>query len=224
MSKPDVNSEAYIIPPPPAPESAEDRENDFGWGFEDIHRPGEVSGASTSGIWKMNDAVLRLLVASVQAAALPVGELRFHLTPVDYVAQAVVALSLDPRCWRRAFNLINGRVMSHGGLGGIIKALGYPMEMVAVDEWKRRLFALPEGSAFKPLESLLKENKPGAEGWEQRYGAGEARFDVRRTEEALLDAGISCPPVDEALVRTYFRYLVRAGHVPPAAGPSRDLD
>jgi thioester reductase-like protein len=179
-----------------------------------IYRLGEVSGSTRTGICKTTDAVIRLLMASIQAGVLPEGPRRFHLTPVDYVSRAVVALSVQPSARGRAFHIINANVKTHGEVASILRSFGYAMDVVPFDEWQRRLFALPDGTSFKPLESLMKEEKTGKESMDQRYGAAQPVFDVSHATAALEGTGIECPPVDRALIETYLRYMRSAGHLP----------
>jgi thioester reductase-like protein len=178
-----------------------------------IYRPAEVTGSSDTGIWKLNDLVSRALVSSVRAGAFPAGEMRFHMTPVDFVARAIVALSLDGDCSGRIFHLINQNVKSHAELAPMVRDLGYRAEVVPFEEWKRRLRDLPN-SPFEPLQALLDEVGHGDETIEQRYGSAEPRFSVTSTSRALEPVGIRCPPVDEQLLRTYVRYFARAGYLP----------
>lgn len=182
-----------------------------------IVRPGEVTAASETGIWKLSDLVIRALLASVQAQAFPEGSMRFHMTPVDYVARAIVGLSLAETPLR-CFNLINQNVATQAALANMVMRLGYPVEVVAFTAWKQRLLALDDASPFKPLESLLKEQKTGDERIEERYGSAEASFSVANTEAVLSPLGITCPPVDQQLISTYFRGFRNAGYLPPSRG------
>lgn len=185
-----------------------------------IFRPGEVTGDSATGIWKCNDLVIRALLASVRARALPSGAMRFHMTPVDYVSAAITHISLDESCWGEAYNLLNANVPSHGELAPWICALGYPVDVVEFDEWKTRLLALPQDSPFKPLESLFKEGRTGDEAIERRYGSAQPQFDSSNARRALAATSIRCPPVDGRLLKTYFDYFIRAGYLPPADRPA----
>jgi len=135
------------------------------------------------------------------------------MTPVDFVARAIVALSLDGDCSGRIFHLINQNVKSHAELAPMVRDLGYRAEVVPFEEWKRRLRDLPN-SPFEPLQALLDEVGHGDETIEQRYGSAEPRFSVTSTSRALEPVGIRCPPVDEQLLRTYVRYFARAGYLP----------
>ena len=42
----------------------------------------------------------------------------------------------------------------------------------------------------------------------------EPRYDAANTDAGLAGSGISCPPVDDALLSTYLDYFVRIGWLP----------
>jgi thioester reductase-like protein len=178
-----------------------------------IHRPGEITGAADTGIWKMTDAVIRSLITSIQAGVLPEGNLKFHMTPVDYVSGAIVELSLQQASLGKSFNLVNKSVKRHSELAEFFKSMGYPLDVVSFEEWKNRIFAMDSDHAFKPLETLLKEVKPGQEAMERRYGDAEAIFDTTQADEGLKGSQVRCAPVDAELLTIYFRYFRKAGYL-----------
>ncbi len=178
-----------------------------------VYRPGEISGASDTGIWKMSDAVIRSMIASIQVKAMPDVSMRFHLTPVDYVSKALVTLSLQAESIGHAFNLINKNVKAHPELCVLMNELGWNVELVSFEEWRRRVFDAEDDNALKPLETLLLEKRQGAEAMEQRYGMHEAEFSVDSTLKGLEGTGVSCAPVDQKLLATYFAYFRAQGYV-----------
>lgn len=51
------------------------------------------------------------MVGCVQLGAAPDVEVNLHLTPVDYVADALIHISFRNECCGHAFNLLNHRLM-----------------------------------------------------------------------------------------------------------------
>lgn len=185
-----------------------------------IYRPGEVSGDVVSGVWNA-DAVVRYLVSTIQLGAMPDVAVRFRITPVDYVARAIVALSLLPGSAGRAFNLVNEDSKSFRELVGFAREAGYPVSLLPLPEWKERLFGADPSNALKPLEPLFRdEGQDGAGGITERLSRAGARISVAEAARALGPLGVSCPKVDSQLMATYFRSFVEAGYLaaPPAAG------
>lgn len=178
-----------------------------------IFRPGEITGSSATGIWRVNDTVIRSLLASLVAGVLPASQMRFHITPVDYVAGAIVRIAAQEPESGQAFNLINLQVKSLSELAPILDELGYPMEVVPLEVWTRRVLADPNGY-LKPLESLLKENMTGDASMELRYGQSQALFSCDNAERRLRGSGIHPPPpLDAALMATYLRYFRKVGYI-----------
>lgn len=183
-----------------------------------IYRPGEVSGDVVSGVWN-EDAVVRNIVATVQLGAMPDVTVRFRITPVDYVAGAIVALSLLAESDGRAYNLVNQDSKGFRELAGFAREYGYPVELVPLPAWKERLFAADASNALKPLEPLFKdEGQNGVGGISERLSRAGAKISVAEAERLLRPLGITCPDVNAQLLTTYFRYFVEAGYLAP---PSR---
>ena len=55
-----------------------------------VYRPGDITGTLATGIWKLEDLISRSMVGCVQLGAAPDVEVNLHLTPVDYVADALI--------------------------------------------------------------------------------------------------------------------------------------
>ncbi len=179
-----------------------------------IYRPGEVSGDVVSGVWN-EDAVVRNIVATIQLRAMPDVAVRFRITPVDYVARAIVALSLLPESEGRAFNLVNQDAKSFRELAGFAREYGYPVALLRLPEWKERLFAADPSNALKPLEPLFKdEGQNGVGGITERLSRAGAKISVAEAERLLRPLGITCPEVTSQLLATYFRAFIAAGYLP----------
>jgi thioester reductase-like protein len=180
-----------------------------------IYRPGEVSGDVVSGVWN-EDAVVRNLVSTIQLGAMPDVAVRFRITPVDYVARGIVALSLLPESEGNAYNLVNQDSKSFRELAGFAREYGYPVALSPLPEWKERLFRADASNALKPLEPLFKdEGQNGVGGITERLSRAGAKISVAEAERLLRPLGIACPEVSSQLLSTYFRYFTEAGYLQP---------
>jgi thioester reductase-like protein len=67
-----------------------------------VYRPGTIGGHTATGFSNRNDFVNRLLCGIVQLGAYPrnavadTGEAQINMCPVDFVAKAIVSISLSP--------------------------------------------------------------------------------------------------------------------------------
>ncbi len=186
-----------------------------------VLRPGEITGAPGTGIWKMTDMVSRFIVACIHMRMVPLLQQKIHMTPVDYVSGAITALSLRADSYGHGFNIINKNVKTVPELVDIIKAFGYPLELIPFDDWKKLLVAADDNNALKLLQSLFFEEKPEREKIERRYSDLEAEHEVTNTLKGLNGTAVVCPPVDDKLVHTYLNGFIKLGYLPkptPAVG------
>lgn len=179
-----------------------------------IYRPGEITGAVSSGIWKMNDMVSRFIVSCVQLEAVPDIPVNVHITPVDYIADSIVHLSLQEISIGNAFNLVNESVKTVREIGDLIRLFGYNVKTIPYEDWKQLLVESDSENALKLLEPLFLEEKSEEESITRRYADLEAHFDISNVLNGLKDTEISCAPVDEKLIFKYLEYFISAGYIP----------
>jgi len=190
-----------------------------------IYRPGRISGDSRTGTWRTDDLICRMIKGCIQLGSVPalIAQERLELTPVDYVSQAIVALSRRKTSPGRAFHLFNPVTISIGELIDYANASGYPVQQVAYDDWADKLAEAIEettDNALVPLAPLF----PGKGQVAQQDQAPEHSFGNQNALAGLSGTSIACPPADVDLLSTYFAYLVRSGFLPaPQAAQGKGL-
>nr|AAG31130.1 MxcG [Stigmatella aurantiaca Sg a15] len=170
-----------------------------------VYRLGRVSGALDSGIVNPQDLVWRILLAGIPAGALPQLDVGEVWTPVDYVARALVRLSLVPRPGT-VFNLTPAPEVRLSEVFGWVQDYGYPVALCPVPEWRTRV-AQSTGSAENSTTLAFFDLRAGAA--EPTFGLGTIRSE--RVLQALSDTGISCPRTDRPLLHRYLDYCVGQG-------------
>lgn len=65
-----------------------------------IYRPGDITG-SEEGIWEVDDMVSRVITGSIQMRSIPRTSYCMHMTPVDYVADALPVFPGNRKLWAR---------------------------------------------------------------------------------------------------------------------------
>ncbi len=182
-----------------------------------IFRPGDITGSKDKGIWEMGDLISRIVVSAIQTGKMPAADIKFYLTTVDYVSDAVAYISKKENAYGKAFNVINLNIASAAEIKNIMEECGYPIEIIPYDIWKKALEASDtEHNALKVLSCLFDDNVENEESIIKRYSDNEAIFDTSNTDEFLKDSGISCPPVDKELLVRYFQYFVDRGYISKA--------
>jgi len=186
------------------------------------YRVGRVSWHSGSGCWSASDPLRLALDTCLLIGSAPDLDLGFLLSPVDFIAAAVVALSQRPQCWGRCFHLVNPREVRLRQLVEWTRSLGYPLEIVPYLSWLRSAKHGASAAALPYLEGL----PTTADGGIATAGQGESHFDCRNARAALAATGVVCPVIDETLMRVYLDGCgvlpdLTAGAVSPRQGAGR---
>jgi amino acid adenylation domain-containing protein/thioester reductase-like protein len=185
-----------------------------------IYRPGQVTGDSETGVCHTDDVWCRALKTFIELGSVPeISEpLSIELTPVDYVARALVHLSLREDSLGRAFHLINPETAPLPEVVEWTRSFGYRIQGAPVGEWREAIqrFASRE-TALSPLMPIIEATVAaiGVDG--SQVGSFPPRLDLGNVITGLKDSGITCPKPSPELLSTYLSYFVRSGYLPPAA-------
>jgi thioester reductase-like protein len=170
-------------------------------------RLGRVLGDSRSGVCLTTHFTCRVIKGCVQLGIAPdLDDLEIEMTPVDYVARALVHIS-GVDSVDGVFHLINPNRMRFLDLVRFMRRNGWPIEVVDRHEWWAALRASVDTgrNELHPVMDTVREFVVG--------GEEAIDYDVTRAEKALAGSGISCPPLDERLLETYFGYFIRSGYL-----------
>ncbi|MTE21412.1 KR domain-containing protein [Streptomyces sp. TRM43335] len=174
----------------------------------DVYRPGRVLGDSRTGACLTTHFTTRVIKGCVQLGLAPDVDLDVEMTPVDYVARALVGISLSPRSLGGTYHLVNPGKLPFAELVRSMSRYGWRTETVPVETWWRALQETyaEQDNELHPVMEVVEEFVVG--------GEEAIDYDVTHAERALRDTGITCPALDEALLETYFDWMVRGGYLP----------
>lgn len=178
-----------------------------------IYRPGYVAGHSQSGISNLDDLVCRILKSCVTGQVAPSLDVEVDVTPVDYVAAAVVHLSRRPDSLGHAFYLVNPRPILWTDILAKLRSLGYPVQEIPYALWQQFLTQHSTASVEQNPMAMLSALFPVAPS--EVASVPRFRWDCSRTEAGLADASVACPPASAELIGKYVAYLIRCGFLPP---------
>ncbi len=189
------------------------------------YRPGLITGHSRTGAWNTDDAMARRLKTYLQLGIVPREGEPLAMTPVDYVAAALVVLSSQPSSLGKTFHLANSANITLAELAAWLAARGYQIATVSPADFRDAVLRAAEASPDQPLYPLLTAldeadlTKPSADVASPSPAfadirATSQRFDTRNTQAGLAWTAISCPPVDDTLLTTYFGSLTTSGFLP----------
>lgn len=172
-----------------------------------VYRPGRVLGDSRTGACLTTHFTCRVIKGCIQLGIAPdLGDLEIEMTPVDYVAKAMIFISRASQT-SGAFHLVNPRKMPFAWLVRFIQGQGWPVRVVDRQEWwsaLRRSFG-DKPNELHPVMDVVREFVVG--------GEEAIDYDVTCAEKVLAGSAVTCPPLDERLLETYFGYFVRSGYL-----------
>ena len=176
-----------------------------------IYRPGMIIGDSQTGISNTEDQIGRLIKGLIQLETAPDLALSMHLTPVDYVSQAIVQIAQQPSAWGKSFHLTNSQSISLAQLVQAIKAHGYQLQSTSYDQWLKTLLVqqLDRDNALNSLIPLLTSPSAAYSNYLEVLDLG--KVDCQNTIASLIGTGIVCPTLDSALLSNYFGYFRQSG-------------
>ncbi|NMF64889.1 non-ribosomal peptide synthetase [Brasilonema octagenarum UFV-OR1] len=181
-----------------------------------IHRLGRITGNSKTGIWNTNDFMCSMIKCCIQLGSVPKMDGLVDMTPVDYVSQAIIYLSQQKESIEEVFHLLNPHPIKLEELIKLVCSYGYPLRLVAYDEWRQELITAAKYSPDPTLYSLLplfpenrSKNQISIE--ENLSQSRMTQFDCKNTLDKLADTSIICPAIDDKLLSSYFCYFTRSG-------------
>ena len=146
------------------------------------------------------------------------------ITPVDYVAKALVHISLSDENLNRVYQFPHPTLPLWSTVFEFMREYGYPLEWMKSGEWERHLLEVIRSgangaeNALAPFAPVVANFEAYAEQASAEGHTGQMKhilFDDRNTRAAIAGSGIHCPEVDADLLTVYFDFFVRTGFLPP---------
>jgi len=182
-----------------------------------IYRPGMVASDSRGNDWSRDGFVARFVGGCARLGSMPDVDARLDLTPVDYVARSIVALSRRRSSVGQTFHLVNPRPAPLAKVAAWLRDRGHTVVTEHYDQWRARLTNIVVEDPSNPLGPLLPLLPDAA----SSPGGGPpaiAAFDCRQTAAGLRGTRIVCPPVDAQLLDRCFpdQLAANASEISPA--------
>ena len=176
-----------------------------------IYRIGRISGDSKTGVCQLDDFFWRILKSSIEIKKL--STLRqnqfIDLSPVDFVSNAIVAISQQSESLGKNFHISNSNPAEPKVLLNALYKAGYFFETVSLDEWKLCLQNHVTDNHDISTESIL-----SAIEWMNKENASPS-YDLRNTISFLKKQSIRCHDVDEKLLNLYLNFFIRSHYFKP---------
>ncbi|HEY8984558.1 MAG TPA: thioester reductase domain-containing protein, partial [Streptomyces sp.] len=172
-----------------------------------VYRSDAVCGDQVNGACQTRDFVWLSLKGGLQAKALPSdADALLGLVPVDYVAAAMMRLSLTPSAAGRTFHLQNRKPVSFRGIANRLRATGHQLDDMPWDDFVAAVRADRDNALFPVIDVFSTFMRLGE--------ASHVPLDVTGTEEALAGSGIACPEIGVELLDLYARFFAESDYFP----------
>ncbi|ODH00205.1 non-ribosomal peptide synthetase [Nostoc sp. KVJ20] len=167
-----------------------------------IYRLGRITWHSKTGIWNSNDMFYRFIKSCIQLKSAPEMNSLIEITPVDYLAKALINLSQQPESLGKAFHLISSHSAPWSQFINCIRSLGYPLQELSDEDWQAELVRSNQISTDNALYSAisLAEDNTSSES----NATSSLKFDCQNTLNGLADTTIRWPEVDDKLLQAFF--------------------
>ena len=179
-----------------------------------VYRPGRIIADSHSGAANTSDETTILVKLCVELGMAPAFQTQLDMTPVDYVARAIVALSRSPHSIGRTFHLRNPQPTQLHDIYRAVRASGHALEEAPFSRWRKRVIehgARSTDELLRALSQLLlagPDTDDALREEEQTHPSVSVACD--ETVRTLQRAAVSCPVVDDDLLVRYLRFLRRS--------------
>ncbi|MGW7081638.1 non-ribosomal peptide synthetase [Streptomyces sp. NPDC054866] len=187
-----------------------------------VFRPGLILGHTRTGATQPTDYLLVAFRGYLPMAVLPDYPRIFDTVPVDYVASAIVHISLDSRARGGFHHLFNRRPVTLRTFCGWLREYGYRFDIVPFEEGRRRALETGPGHPLYPILPLIRDAEADPHrALDPKYiDELEPDRECANTLRLLEGSGIQCPPAGPADAFGVMDYLVRTGFLPrPEDGP-----
>ncbi|MEV0055382.1 thioester reductase domain-containing protein [Saccharopolyspora shandongensis] len=183
-----------------------------------IYRPGRITGSAGTGAGQIDMAFWKFIRSCLELGAIPYRsgdpgtDVDLDMVPMDYVAAALVHISLRPIDDLRTYHLANPRRIRLRTVIDHLRAAGYRLRAVDGAEWSELVqSAADDGrpddvvSSFAALQSRAADLP--------RFGS--LRLDTTNTLAALAGSAIRCPEVDDGVLAGYLAFFLDNGLLKP---------
>jgi thioester reductase-like protein len=191
-----------------------------------IMRPGQIFGESQTGRYPQGQTnvsglfydIFKTIIETKVAFS---GRTHYDVTPVDYVSKAILYLGAQHGEFHKTYHLTNPDIKTYHDVVAVVKTLGYEINQIPQDEYKKLLYSgeiLKDGLPYSSITTKA------LKWWWRRdhfdFDAG-AITDSTMTCDVLLSAGITCPKIDQNLLGTYIEAGIRESYFPAPQGFGR---
>ena len=182
-----------------------------------IFRPGQIYGDSVTGAYphsatRVTGLFYDLFKTAMDTGVMPEAYIHYDVVPVDYVSRGIIALSAGTDNFFDVYHLTNPDAKSFAQVMGLLREIGYPIELLPEPLYKQKLRSAEITKNGKAYSSAM------LTAFRRWYFIakvsfyGSAMTDCEYTRAKLEQLGVSCAPLDRRLIETYVHAGIREGY------------
>jgi amino acid adenylation domain-containing protein/thioester reductase-like protein len=180
-----------------------------------IYRPGLMMSHSKTGASHTSDYMLVALNGFLKLGAIPEIERLLTAIPIDFAADAIVAISRRPAAIGEIFHLWNTQPATFDQVYDWIHSFGYSFTVEPYATVRARALTVEPSHPLYPILPLFTETIHAAESTRPESQLQINPADESKNTLRLLEgSGLVCPPVDESFIHRCLSYLVATGYLP----------
>jgi thioester reductase-like protein len=170
-------------------------------------------GDSVTGVSNVDDFVARMLAGCIQVGIAPDIRNSMDMTPVNYVAAAMVYLSRQQESVGKVFHLLNPTPIHWSDIFDMVMAEGYPVDKLPFSQWVEAVEekADPQKNVLYPLLPFFQINFA-----RRMLGVEDSHYyqlGTASTQAALKESGLACSKIDQPLIRVFLQQLIETGRL-----------
>jgi thioester reductase-like protein len=167
------------------------------------YRPSFVGWDATTGVAAKRNFVSALIKGCVEMGVAPAFDLMIDVSPVDFVAGAIVHLAASADTAGKVFHLGHPNPVVWPEVMKACFELGHVVRLEDYTAWRPKLAYFPatELHAFAPMLGPTLADLRATAVMGPFFAGRFPRLDQSQTRRHLADADTRCPPIDAALLR-----------------------
>ena len=169
-----------------------------------IYRLSRISGSTTTGMGPVSDFFWKLIQVSCYTGFFPDLDIKENITPVDFVADALVYISKQPEYINKNYHLFNSEQVSYSDFFSYLQNYGFSLKKLEYDKWKNKLVDKLSNTSLKHLVPLFSE-------FNLATMTQKVNFNCQNKERALQNFEGEKTNLNEKLFDKYLDYYIKIG-------------
>ncbi|WP_159942641.1 amino acid adenylation domain-containing SDR family oxidoreductase [Nocardiopsis sp. FR6] len=183
-----------------------------------VYRPYEITGDRDSGICNTETAICSMFKMIAETGVAPDMELPMDFVPVDHLVDTILHVATGHSPARPVYHLTNPSPARLSDVVRRMRAAGCRIRTLPYQDWVTELVrhvAEDPTSPTAPFVSLCVDRGKGTDLSVKELYLKEVFPSLGRTnaEAAVTEAGLTCPPVDDALIDRYLDFMFDCGFI-----------